>query len=473
MKLWLIFLLYTRTIFSKVIITDNSIYFQNNIINREDWINSAKYYASNHKPYNVKKYVSYRPSNKNITRTIPKIPGFSSTTAVPDVATNLFETSTTFNDLDYERTTGFDQSFETTSEMAFDSTTETYSSTTELPETSTMLLSIIGNVPGIETTTSIPYNEALEETTRRDDFGYTTSEIPYLDVSTETVISTTTDPETTSEETISTTTAATDLVDSTTQQYLSLLKNSSMDNDVTSTTIPAIETTTELSDSKTILSTSTTEAWSGNDTTTLEPVISESTTERIDSTTQQIFSLFENSITDKFVISTTKPGLDTTTEKGETTTELLRSTTEIPSSTTQITPSENDDTTTESVSPESTTERQQNFNVLENSGMDELVTISPRLETTTEERDSTTELATSTTESPSANDTTTEIGSFESSININAFENTTEGNADTELTTTEKITTITGGNANFNGDIIQPKPRKFTYSSDVMPEPYW
>lgn len=509
MKLWLLFLLYTRTIYSKVIIADNSVSLRNNIVSREDWINLAKYYVSNHKPYNVKKYVPYRPSNKEI---IPVIPEFSSSTAIPEVTTPLFGTSTSPFNLDFESTTRSDQATETTSEMSIDSTTETFLTSTQFPETSTMLLSIIGNFPGIETTTRIPYDDALEETTRQDNFNYTTTEIPFINFSTEAEISTTTlmaDPETTSEASLpetSTITASetpestTERIDSTTHQFFNFLDNSSMDEFVISTTTPELETTTIGTESTTILSISTTEiAPFGNETTTIEPAIPESTTDT--------FNLIKNISNDKFIISTTTPSLDSLGVEDSTTefplsttdvplsttmepvtfessteiidsTEVRDSTTEFPVSTTEVSPS----TTMEPVTFESTTEKldsttPNNFNSLENSRMEEFVMTSTShgLETTTEERDSTTEItqSISTTESPPENDTTTEIESIETSTTANDIEKTTEVKTDAELTTTEKISRGTGENANFNGDIIQPKPRKFTYSSDVMPEPYW
>lgn len=447
-----------------MIIADNSISLRNNIINREDWLSSAKYYVSNHKPYSVKKYVPYKPLNRTGSGRVPTRPGFPSTTAIPDVPINLFKTSTSVIDLYSESTTRLDTSIESTSEMTIDATTETYSSSFELPETSTMLLSIIG------TTTSIPNNNDFEETTKQDNF-------TYFDVSTETVISTTTtllpDPETATVSTPESTENTIEQMDSTTQQHFDLLENSSMDEFVNSTTTPGMEITSAVIDSTTIIPISTTETSLENDTTTIESEIPESITEIMDSATQHILSVFDNSSTDRLMETTTTLGIDTTTEKGDTTTESLISTTEIPPSTTEISTIGNETTTIEPESLESTTERQQHFNLIVNSERDEVVTRSTVLETTTKDKDSTTERTLSTTETPSETDTTTQIGSIETSTTKNGFESITEGIDDAAFTTTEKITQITGGNANFNGDIIQPKPRKFTYSSDVMPEPYW
>ncbi|KAH8311955.1 hypothetical protein KR044_008792 [Drosophila immigrans] len=324
---------------------------KNNIISREDWINLAKYYVSNHKPYNVKKYVPYKPSNKSITTSKPRLPKISSTTELPEVTTSLWETST-MGDLDVESTTKSDQAAETTTEItseitstAEDSTTEliistteysttelitsttedsttelitstTENSTTELitstPAESTTdlitstaeysttelitsttelpskLLSILGIIPGIETSTITSFDEANEATTTEttDLSSSTIDPVTSIDVTTEAASSTSPGtPESTTE-----------TIESTTQNFFS--SNIHLDE-----TTEGIDMTTQLPISTTEGSLSTTEiASSENDTTTTEPATSESTTEGMESTTQNV----ENSTTEKEV-STTLP----------------------------------------------------------------------------------------------------------------------------------------------------------------------
>ncbi|KAH8398705.1 hypothetical protein KR215_011867, partial [Drosophila sulfurigaster] len=384
----------------------------NNLLSREDWIKLAKYYVSNHKPYNVKKYVPYKPSNKSITTRKPTLLVISITTELPDITTSLLESSTGSN-LDVDDTTKSDQASETTTEVAIDSTTELTTSTTEITNEdsttdsttssteystttefitsttelpSSMLLPILGIIPGIETTTSTSWNDAAEETTKQENFSYTTTGIPSIDSTTESIE----------------------------------LRSTTIDS------VTSIDVTTEAP-----ISTS--------------QGTPESTTENVESTTQKFL---------KF---------DETTASWESTTQLPMSTTELPVTTTS---SENDAPTTEATTPESTTQGLETTTQNEDFSSE-----SPELETTTEAKDSTTQLPLTTTQI-SLTENVTEVNSNETSTTPNIIENTTAANSIIEISTTEKVSTLPQS-LNFNDDIIQNRLVNITYSTDVMPEIYY
>ncbi|KAH8381534.1 hypothetical protein KR093_007466, partial [Drosophila rubida] len=276
----------------------------NNLVTREDWITLAKYYVSNHKPYQVKKYVPYRPSNSTITTRKPRLPVISSSTQVPDVTKSPLETSTMGN-LDafgLDSTTTSDQATETST---VDFTKVSIMSTTELPST---LLSILS---GIETSTTTSYDDAIDETFKQDNLSNNTIEIslPYTTTETTAVFSSTDSDviasiDVTTEAPISTSPENLKIPESTTQNFFSSkfsLDETTESSDST-TQVPMITTEPPLS---------TTENSSfENDTTTIQPTTPESTTERMESTTQDIEQ------------STTSSELETTTKGNDSTIHL-------------------------------------------------------------------------------------------------------------------------------------------------------
>ncbi|XP_017844969.1 cell wall protein SED1 [Drosophila busckii] len=318
----LIILHYAANIGSEVLMASSSNLILSNIKTREDWINAAKDYISNHKPYNVKKYKPYSPT-KEITTVKPNVETIESTTT-----TAIIESTTIY------------------------STTNGYTSTTELPEVSTLLLNIIGVPTAFEYTTT-PYESRPEIT----EYSYysTTSELPALINSTEA----TTPMESTSE-----------IWDSTTELYTTT--NSVPVDSVTAITTANQETTTV--------------SWS--------------------STTEIPFNI--DGITTP--ISENRDSTTESNEARETTTEFLNMEPNMLTSAFE---------TTTSIWPESTTDTSQ---------------------------------------------TTTEEPFFE-------YETTTTKTLiEDETTPAEVILTTTGRNFILIGDNVKPKSRKYTYSSDVMPE---
>ncbi|XP_051862850.1 uncharacterized protein LOC127565937 [Drosophila albomicans] len=374
MNLWLFFglvLLYTKTTICKESIDENpTSLLNNNLLSREDWIKLAKYYVSNHKPYNVKKYVPYKPSNKSITTRKPTLPVISITTELPDITTSPLESSTGSN-LDVDDTTKSYQAAETTTEVAIDSTTELITSTTEITNedsttdsttssTTTEFITSTTELPssmllpilGIETTTSTSWNDAAEETTKQDNFSYTTTGIVNIDSTTETneLSSTTIDSVTsidvTTEAEISTSQgtpeSTSENMESTTQKFLKF--NETTDSKESTTQLPI--STTELPG---------TTSSSENDATTTEATTPENTTQGLETTTQN----------EDF--SSESPELETTTETKESTTQfptttnkisLIEPVTEVNSNETSTTPNIIENTTAaNSIIEISTTEK--------------------------------------------------------------------------------------------------------------------
>ncbi|XP_064550995.1 mucin-2-like [Drosophila montana] len=515
MNVWLVLLsvLYSTTIiFCKVLIADNSITLPNNIGSREDWFILAKYYASIHKPYNVKKYVPYKPSNNTATVETPlaSLPIHTSTTALPEIPTQ-----TSSYDSKWNNSTEGDH-IEQTSETGivetstFESTTETLTSTTEMPETSTLLLSIIGKTPGIEATTS--YYDAIVESTEQQ---YLSSTIETGSMVNEAISTTTTspEPETTTElrdstfqtynETSYTSEAPASSIDVTTEISFDAVSTSSPPETTTdvgdTTTRPPIftvetpssaeettninfvlpttsfeqETTTELGVTTTSSEpdTTTDEADTTTQlliTTTQSPP---TTSSQPDTTTDEADKITQLSITTTQCPPTTSSDPDTTTDEADTTTQLLITTTQSPPTTSSQPDTTTDEADATTQFPITTTQSPPRTSSEPDTRTDEADTTSSELEATTETADTTTQIPISTTQTTLLENTTTELPFIPTSTI--AFEGTTEADADVEVTTAEPMAKTTSGNAILVDDIIQAKPRKFTYSSDVMPEMEW
>lgn len=446
MNVWLVFLpvLYSISIITgNVLVSERGASLTNSIATREALFLLSKYYASIHKPYNVKKYVPYKPSNNSNTVQIPP------TLLLPAVP----EPTTPFpaNNVDWDNTNA-ENYIEETSDISIYSTTETSTSTTEIPEMSTSLLSIIGTTPGFETTTSY-YYDTLVASTEEDYSNSSTTDRSLTDEVAITPTSLAPEPETTTETSstsfIDTTTENAFTIESTSSQPASTMEVENMKsqlNGLTSDSPTTVEITTNIN----FVLPATLSQPDLNSTTEV-PI---STTQEPQTTTsaEQETTTDKDGTTTQFPTSTTESATQTSTELPDTSTSLLFFTTE-PASTTSPQTDLPDTTTQLALTAESP------------------LAASSLIETTTDVQDTTTNLAvTSTTETASSESTTTEIPFIPTkSFSI---ETTTETVVIEETTTVETTTTAIK-NAVLVEEIIQPKPRKFTYSSDVMPETDW
>ncbi|KRG01580.1 uncharacterized protein Dmoj_GI26765 [Drosophila mojavensis] len=157
-------LLLIPIIAGKVVIAENTATLPNTIASREDLVTLSKYYVSIHKPYNVKKYVPYRPTNKtNILQIPPAL-------LLPAVPKRTTQTPT--NDFDWGNA---EDDIEVISDIP-NYSTEQSASTTEIPEMSTSLLTIIGTTPGFEATTPYYYINTKDSSTEEDYSNSSTTE---------------------------------------------------------------------------------------------------------------------------------------------------------------------------------------------------------------------------------------------------------------------------------------------------------
>ncbi|EDW68033.2 uncharacterized protein Dvir_GJ24496 [Drosophila virilis] len=399
---------------------------------REDWFILSKYYASIHKPYNVKKYVPYKPADK------------PTTVDTPLTSTPLHTSTTEAAEGDHNEQTSEMGMVETST---VESTTDALTSTTEMSEMSTLLLSIIGSTPGTESTTS--YDELRESSFQPYNETSYTSEAPAtsLDVTSEIhfdAVSTTIPPETT-----------TDVGDTTTQVPMLTIETPTSVEDTTY--VNCLLPTTSFQQETTTESGVATTTWSEPDGTRDE---ANTRAQLLGSTTQPT--------------PTTSSEPDTTTDGADTTTQLLITTqsssaiTSEPETTTDTTTelltSVTQTTTTSSAEPDTTTD-------VADATTQSTQTTSSEPETTTGMADTTTQITIFTTRTALLESGTTEIP-FGPSSTI-AFESTTEADAVVEVNTDETMARTSSGDAILVDDIIQAKPRKLTYSSDVMPEMEW
>ncbi|XP_017871607.1 PREDICTED: cell wall protein DAN4 [Drosophila arizonae] len=255
-------LLLIPIIAGKVVIAENTGTLPNTIASREDLVTLSKYYVSIHKPYNVKKYVPYRPTN---TTNILQIPPALLLPAVPKPTTQ-----TPTNDFDWGNA---EEDIEVISDIPNYSTTEQSTSTTEIPEMSTSLLAIIGTTPGFEATTSYYYINT-EDTSPEED--YSNSSI--------------TEP--TAEATITTSSLAPESESITETSSTSFMDTTAENDFTTEPTSTQPEATTEMENLKSLFHQLTTETTPTIDVTTninwaLPTTLSQSTTDVSISTTQE------------------------------------------------------------------------------------------------------------------------------------------------------------------------------------------
>lgn len=497
MKLWIVslFLQICFTIIScKVTVLENAYSVPNNIGSREDWINQAKLQIQNHKPYSVKKYTPYRPSNSVQVPVMRPIISSTSSPLSEIGSINVLNTTSSpiINAID-----GVTTESAIPAETSTETTKEIYSTTTETIESSTLLLSMIGKPPGFDTSTTegnYPKAEIPESTTEQGVWTSTESTSE-----SETSTSTTPlQPESTTEQIVSTTESyesyEDDRVQSTTESDVSpstseppAVTTEKVEEDISTSAYQPDSTTEQVdlndynilsnedrdqSANEAEESVATSESILEVSTTTFQP---ESTTDFGDSTTEAYYDgLLSNTLLDDSS-SDIESSVSTTTIQPESTTESSDTTTKSYYYNDLITENKEgvSDVTSTTYRPESSTE-------LNDITTTEIPTTSADPETTTENVISTTELPLSTTQiSRLENETTTELGL---STTDDGVESTTTDivptTTETVITTTEILPTTTETvptvttlrSAILAEDFIREQPRKFTYSSDVMPE---
>ncbi|XP_017968265.1 cell wall protein DAN4 [Drosophila navojoa] len=431
----------------KVGIAANTPALPNSIASREDLVTLSKYYVSIHQPYNVKKYVPYRPSNKTNILQIP------SALLLPTVP--MRTTPTPNNDFDWVTA---EADIAENNDIPNYSTTETSTSTTAIPEMSTSLLSIIGTTPGVEATTPYYYINTIDGSTEENYLNSSTTEPTAEAAFTTSSLAPESEPVTSPTSFMETTTRSDFTTESTSTkpEAATEVENiKSAFHQFTTETTPTIDVTTNIN-------------WALP--TTLSQPESPSTTE------VPVFATQETSAEIEFTTNIASTTTQYTPESANTTdlpdtTNLAISTTESLSTTYFQTSTESPDITTSLpifISYQTETSIDTPDTTTFTTTAESPSSTSFRVDTTTAKPDTTTTLAvTSTTETPES--TTTDIPP--TLTNAFAVESTTR--AVIEDTTTAETATTTIKNAVFVDDIIKPKPRKFTYSSDVMPETDW
>ncbi|KAH8247487.1 hypothetical protein KR038_005036 [Drosophila bunnanda] len=283
----------------------------NQILDRDEWINIAKEYIRNHKPYKVKTYEPYKPQIVNITNSFGG--EFWESTVSPDPSTEEFSTTestllptTTSGDTDYMETTT--SAFST----AIWSTTESSIITTESPETSTIIQTTTEQSVFEKETTSL---EALVD--------QAIQEPP--ETTTEVLLSTTENPEistSTDEGSTPFYTTSTEPTPSTAWPWFYSTQSSDITTESIISTEPQemstlIETTTHESTTSSSLEDQTTQT-----STFLLDIIS--TTPGFETTTTYLSESTEETY---FTTETTPPGFNFTNQAQEATTEALKPTT--------------------------------------------------------------------------------------------------------------------------------------------------